>query len=404
MKKWMSGWFTILLVLFLFPGCSVLDAWEQVKDWEKSPQSADSSVTESNSTPSLNSEAIPSPQRPQGPPLNSEGGSSSNSTEKEQAPEPDLMNFEDEKALRAVLEGEWIYCPPASEEPAVWIAFAGDGSFRLRVKNLEDGTVWEDTGFCQLEHLAAGEEAPPDMLALSFEETADSSVDGRPVSSAGDFMILQKTICDGEAVLALLQVNNGDSIFSTCFNDWAPVLTRHTGWQPQGETRKGESFCAAVWKIDYGTQTVWLDDAMEDGSNVGRYEALPYQVAEQLNLANLPDWLLSDGTIWTVQTDDQGRVVEMQPYIYGSDEQLTEEEAADLLFEFGEVRDYLEQGMTMFFEGRTEIIGEEPCVVIALGTNHEEAFVCELFYAVSPSGRIYTYDPFTDSWNAVNMD
>ena len=142
----------------------------------------------------------------------------------------------------------------------------------------------------------------------------------------------------------------------------------------------------------------------EDGSNVGRYEALPYQVAEQLNLANLPDWLLSDGTIWTVQTDDQGRVVEMQPYIYGSDEQLTEEEAADLLFEFGEVRDYLEQGMTMFFEGRTEVIGEEPCVVIALGTDHGEAFVRERFYAVSPSGRIYIYDPFTDAWNAAKMD
>ena len=115
--------------------------------------------------------------------------------------------------------------------------------------------------------------------------------------------------------------------------------------------------------------------------DVYKRQALPYQAAGQLDLSDLPDWPLSDGALWTVQTDDWGRVVKMQPCIYGSDGQLTEEEAAILLCEFGEVQGYLEQGMTMLFEGGTEVIGEEPCVVIALGTDHGETFVRERFYA-----------------------
>ena len=95
-----------------------------------------------------------------------------------------------------------------------------------------------------------------------------------------------------------------------------------------------------------------------------------------------------------------GRVVEMIPPIY-ENEVLTEEEAAELLSRVPEVQQYLAQGMTMLFDGETEMIDGESCVVIALGTDHEEYFVRELFYAVAPSGTIYTYDLFTDSWNMV---
>ena len=55
----------------------------------------------------------------------------------------------------------------------------------------------------------------------------------------------------------------------------------------------------------------------------------------------------------------------------------------------------------MLFVGERQNIDGETCVLIALGTDHEEYFVRELYYAVAPSGTIYTYDLFTDSWNVV---
>ena len=221
--------------------------------------------------------------------------------------------------------------------------------------------------------------------------------------SVGDFLLWRKTLCDGEVILSLLQVNNGDSTFSVCFNDWAPILRRYTGWTSQGEIRKGETFCGAAWKVDYETQTVWLDDITEDGRNIGRYEALPYQAAPQLDLYSLPDWSLENGAVWMVRTDAMGRIEEMQPYFNGTCEQLTEEEAAELLCEVYEVQEYLNMGMKMFFDGTRETINDESCVVITLGTDHEESFVRELFYAVAPSGAIYAYDLFNDSWNEVGV-
>ena len=410
-KRWISGWLTILLALCLLPGCSALEALEQIKDRD-GPESSDSSVSEPSSVsssggetsstlepaPSSGGEEISTPE-----PAPPSGSERPTFPENEWEPESDPLDFEDENALRTALEGEWAYCQPTSDDPAAWITFSGEGGYCLRVRNPENDAILEYRGFCQLEHWEAGEGEAPDMMILTLSETTDKQV-GSQMNSIGDYRIEQKTLCDGEVVLGLLQLNNGESVFSLYFNEMYPIWKRYTGWQLQGEGRKAETFCAAAWKIDYGTQTVWLDDAMADGSNIGRHEALPYQAAGQLDLSDLPDWPLSDGSLWTVQTDDWGRVVKMQPCIYGSDGQLTEEEAAILLCEFGEVQGYLEQGMTMLFEGGTEVIGEEPCVVIALGTDHGEAFVRERFYAVSPSGRIYVYDPFTDAWNAAKMD
>ena len=155
------------------------------------------------------------------------------------------------------------------------------------------------------------------MLMLTLSKTAANGPVNRPIYSAGDYLITQKTLCDGEVMLRLLQLNNGDSTFSVCFDDWAPVLKRDTGWQPQSERREGDAFYAAVWKAD--GQLVWLDDAAEDGSNIGRHESLPYLVAPQVDMASLPAWLLADGAIWTVRTNHLGHVVEMQPCIYEDD-------------------------------------------------------------------------------------
>lgn len=414
MNRWASRLLTVLLVLLLLPGCAALQALKEIQ----SQDGTDNSPIHDNVDPQLPSDSE----------LTSDSGALSDSRdpspqecpEKVQEPGADPLDFADEAALRAVLAGEWIYfadedalwavlagagidCLPDSDDPSAWITFSEDGAFRMQVKSPLDGTIWEDAGFCRLERLVVGEDEVPDMMALTLSETAADGYVDRPLDSVGDFLLWRKTLCDGEVILSLLQVNNGDSTFSVCFNDWAPILRRYTGWTSQGEIRKGETFCGAAWKVDYETQTVWLDDITEDGRNIGRYEALPYQAAPQLDLYSLPDWSLENGAVWMVRTDAMGRIEEMQPYFNGTCEQLTEEEAAELLCEVYEVQEYLNQGMTMLFDGETEVIDGETCVVIALGTDHEEYFVRELYYAVSPSGSIYAYDIFTDSWNVAGM-
>lgn len=389
MKKTISKLLLVLLMVFMLPGCAALQALEDI--WgPKEPE--DGSVQETDQTQSPSDSTAPSSAKP------------AESTK--QQPQADPLDFADEQALRAAMEGEWVYCPPMSDQPAVWITFSADGNFQIRARNPENGVMWEGEGFCYLEYWEDGGQAVPDMMRLTLsQEAADQS--SRPVSNVGDFLIAQKTLCEGEIVLGLLQLNNGDSLFSAYDYDMFPILKKYTGWQPQEAGRKAEIFCAAVYKVDEASQTVWLDDTTQDGENIGRYEALPYQMAPGRTLNSLPDWpwLVADGSIWMAQTDEMGRLIDLRIYLYDSEFTepggLTEEEAAMILVEAYEIQGYLQQGMRMFFEGETEVIGGETCILISLGTNDEDHFVREIYYAVAPSGSIYTYDVGTDTWNAV---
>ena len=314
----------------------------------------------------------------------------------------DPLNFTGEAALRAALEGEWGYCPPASDTPAAWIFFGNNGTFTIRLTDLKNNAIEEYMGAWKLDRRYAGANEIPDVLILTLYEMVEGEPVGEPTIMAGDFLIRRKTLCDERIVLELIQMNNGDSLFSSYYDDTAPVLKKYTGWTPQGETRKNESFCAAAWKVDYALKTVWLDDAAENGDNIGRYEALPYQAAPQMDLTSRAPQMLTDGSVWLVRTDELGRVTEMLLYsYYDPDEQLTEEEAAELLAGVPEVQQQLEQGMSILFDQRPEVIGGEPCVIISLGTNHGEQFVREKTYAVAPSGIVYVYDLLADEWSII---
>ena len=96
-----------------------------------------------------------------------------------------------------------------------------------------------------------------------------------------------------------------------------------------------------------------------------------------------------------------GQIVEMIPLPMKTRTCSPKKRRRKLLSEVYEVQQYLALGMTMLFVGERQNIDGETCVLIALGTDHEEYFVRELYYAVAPSGTIYTYDLFTDSWNVV---
>jgi len=78
-----------------------------------------------------------------------------------------------------------------------------------------------------------------------------------------------------------------------------------------------------------------------------------------------------------------------------------EQACFETLNEIVEVQDYIAQGMTVLMENSTEMINGEECYVFAIGTDHEEQFVREFYYAVSAGRSVYKMDPITGEWQTV---
>lgn len=74
--------------------------------------------------------------------------------------------------------------------------------------------------------------------------------------------------------------------------------------------------------------------------------------------------------------------------------------AYGLLLEADEVQSYVNLGMTLQYTGQIQVIDGRSCWIFALGTDHEEQFVRELYYGVCDN-LIYSYDAITDTWTAL---
>lgn len=74
--------------------------------------------------------------------------------------------------------------------------------------------------------------------------------------------------------------------------------------------------------------------------------------------------------------------------------------ATEILLEYGEVRQGLENGMKLMYTGESEIINGGSCMLFVLGTDNGEQFVQEQLYGVCDN-LIYIYDVFTDTWNVA---
>ena len=69
-----------------------------------------------------------------------------------------------------------------------------------------------------------------------------------------------------------------------------------------------------------------------------------------------------------------------------------------------ETINHLNTGMTALCTGDYEIINNEICWKVALGTDHEEYFAPEFIYAVGlDSYTVYSYDALTDTWLGLAM-
>ena len=73
----------------------------------------------------------------------------------------------------------------------------------------------------------------------------------------------------------------------------------------------------------------------------------------------------------------------------------------ELLFAQSEVQEKLDQGMVIRDVDGMDTIRGEACVLFALGTEHQDQFVAEYYYAVSSSGAVYRMDYLTGEWEPI---
>lgn len=389
MKHLLAVFLTASLLLGMLTGCGSSQTAESAGASQKPsiPEKPDTSQTQRNESASLAS---------------SESSQATGQTESSPAKTEDPLMFKDESELRALLAGKWTYRSPITGDDQVWITFSEDGSYLLENETPGGDFQYTYSGSYQIDSWTGETVAPPDMLTFFLLETTDEDFSAGLDFPMGDYIISQKTLCDGEVMIQLSQANNGDGFFSFKFEDYSPVLRKSTGWQPQGEVRKNAEFVASVWKADHETRTVWLDDLTLDGIlvNAERQEALPYPVAEQIDLLGeypFDENALIPGEACSVITNEEGVVQMLEPF-HSRKAMLSEEEAFSILSEYEEIQLFLAQGMTMLWDGDTEEIEGANCLLIAVGTDHNEHFVREYLYAVSDLGIAYWYDAVSDAW------
>jgi hypothetical protein len=102
-----------------------------------------------------------------------------------------------------------------------------------------------------------------------------------------------------------------------------------------------------------------------------------------------------------------GYLGELYPAVFGDWDNLALDdynEFAGYLFEvlYDEGREYLDMGMSVLVTGETEEISDFPvCMIVMVGTSHEEHFVREIYYAVTPEGGVFRLEPIMGEWELV---
>ena len=259
----------------------------------------------------------------------------------------DPLIWTNEEELLKLLEGEWSYRDFITGEEYVWINIDQEGNYTAELEVPSDHARHTYSGVCEFDSYST-ENDIPDSFTLKLLETDDPILDLSFFDALGDFMITNKTLCENELVLELLQMNNGDTIFSIYFEDYYPVLRKKTELPTISEPRKDDSFLAIAWKLDAENHMIWLDDCALDGILLpeGRNEAVPYQISENIDLGPLfYDW--SNNLICEVATDENGVVKEIMVFHESYGDGFTEEDAMAVLEAYETVQVQLNEGMVM---------------------------------------------------------
>ena len=181
---------------------------------------------------------------------------------------------------------------------------------------------------------------------------------------------------------------------------------------------EGQELYAIVPPNDKGRITVYASEITEEGEYIDEkstplFQGKPGEVLVlRCNFSEIYSNVL-------ISVTDGGGAMEFRPSISLKDGHLTEldgvydftvyedfseghsiEIGLEILKEIDEVRQGLEQGMSLMYIGDTDEIDGGCCMLFALGTDSDEQFVQEKLYGVCDN-RVYAYDVMEDAWNII---
>ena len=185
-------------------------------------------------------------------------------------------------------------------------------------------------------------------------------------------------------------------------------------------TTEGDELYAIVPPNEQGTVTVYPSTMSETGEYVDDksnplFEGLPGEpVIVQCNLGDFYSNVL-------VTVTDGGGAIDLRPGLSGEDGRLFKEswlydfsvyekpldetaieEATQLLLQVEEIKLAMQQGKSIMYTGDMQLINGQTCLLFTLGTGHGEQFVRESYYAVGDDS-LYAFDSIYGTWNVLGM-
>ena len=324
--------------------------------------------------------------------------------------------FDSEDDIKEYLVGEWIYENDYKSQIVCQMEIDDNLIVKLSFNNSLTGESKGDyTGQIKFDRLYSEPNEIPDLICI---ELKNSDYPG------GDFFFKHRTIYDEKRVMSWFLASNGSCIFDRLGSDDYEYLTEEIVFEKRsGETsklqpHKNKDFYAVFWGKGKKSQDLWLDDAIwtpQEDDFAPLYpiamnsyenevpESVLYNISSEKKSELLGDDLFP-GDVYFVQTDEYGDIINFISADYKRyiDNGSITPEIRSTVFDIlennvDEVDEYIKLGMTILFDGETIMLDGDEYYVVCLGTNHEENFVREIYYAVNVyTEQIYLYDILND--------
>lgn len=412
-----KGLLAVLVCILILNGCSGLKA--KIRDKILVPttpptaEASDNPKEESNtmSRPKLSKSETKTISRP-------------NLNIKEDKP-VSTYDFSTEGDIRDYLVGEWTFDKGYVSDVVCKMVIDKDLNVQLSFHDVYiDEAKGDYSGKIEFDRMYINPNDAPYLLCIDLVDTNDTG---------GDFLFLHRTTYDGKIVMSWFFAGNGNCIFDILGPDdfeHTPeeiMFEKVSGEMSQLEAYVDTEFYGVFWGKGVDGKSLWIDDVHWPGWEDHFSRDYPYprrmalydnDVPESILYSIAPDRIsdilgddLFPGEVYLVQTDDKGNIID---FIYPEYKEFLEDDIDDggveideLIFDIiendvEEIQEYLNAGMTILFVGETITLDGEDCYYVVLGTNHDENFVQEIFYAVNISTRqVYRYDALTDAWEML---
>lgn len=232
-------------------------------------------------------------------------------------PEEHPLYFTNENDLAEFLVGNWTAQHLPSSKDMAWLTIADDRSYRFRILNPKNDEEYTSEGHIEILNYTLDENEVPNTL--SFITSKYNLPEGKKDmyfgdNFDGDYSLTYKTLGDGEIIIELFQISNGDTFLFQLFDTPVHVFRRNSEFQQRAPIRKSADFYAICSKRDHDGKLIWLDDVEYDPVKQKATFAHPME-SGAYDFSQVADKVPGKGTEYLCQlvkviTDADGKVID----------------------------------------------------------------------------------------------